>query len=102
MSAEQIQAVIDCQADMIDAIDAQDATAIIRASEALAGAVSRLRDADGWPSDPLVADRLRHALRKNQAAAIRINLLAHWTRQRIDRLAELRGQPASRDGYNIL
>lgn len=102
MSAEQIQAVIDCQADLIDAIDAQDASAIVRASEALAGAVAQLRDADGWPSDPVVAERLRYALRKNQAAAIRINLLAHWTRQRIDRLAELRGQSAPRDSYNTL
>lgn len=102
MSAERIQAVIDCQADLIDAIDAQDAPAIVRASEALAAAVAQLRDADGWPADPLVADRLRDALRKNQAAAIRINLMAHWTRQRIDRLAELRGQPERGHGYNIL
>lgn len=102
MSAERIQAVIDCQADLIDAIDAQDAPAIVRASEALAAAVAQLRDADGWPADPLVADRLRDALRKNQAAAIRINLMAHWTRQRIDRLAELRGRSERGNGYNIL
>lgn len=77
----------------------QDVSAIVRASEALAGAVSHLQGSDGWPADPLTADRLRQALRENQAAAIRINLMAHWTRQNIDRLAELRGQLPRQNGY---
>lgn len=102
MSAESIEAVLDCQTDLITAIDAQDAGAIVRASEALAAAVSKLRHVDNWPADPLAAERLRAALRQNQAAAIRINLMAHWTRQNIDRLADLRGQRAHQTRYKLL
>lgn len=90
MSADHIEAVLDCQTDLIAAIDTQDAGAIIRASEALAAAVAQLGDVETWPAEPMAAERLRGALRQNQAAAIRINLMAHWTRQNIDRLAELR------------
>ena len=99
MSAESIEAVLDCQTDLITAIDTQDAGAIVRASEALAAGVSKLRYVDNWPADPLAAERLRVALRQNQAAAIRINLMAHWTRQKIDRLADLRGQRAHQSRY---
>ena len=99
MSAESIEAVLDCQTDLITAIDTQDAGAIVRASEALAAAVSKLRYVDHWPADPLAAERLRAVLRQNQAAAIRINLMAHWTRQKIDRLADLRGQRAHQSKY---
>ena len=99
MSVESIEAVLDCQTDLIAAIDAQDAGAILRASEALAAAVAQLRNVDSWPSDHLAAERLRGALRQNQAAAIRINLMAHWTRQNIDRLAELRSLNARQRLY---
>lgn len=99
MSAESIEAVLDCQTDLIAAIDSQDAGAIVRASEALAAAVTQLRNVETWPSDPLAAERLRGALRQNQAAAIRINLMAHWTRQNIDRLAELRTLKARQNLY---
>ncbi|MBK6707434.1 MAG: hypothetical protein IPG54_08070 [Sphingomonadales bacterium] len=90
MSVEAIEAVLDCQSDLITAIDASDVDAIVRASEALAAAVTRLRNVESWPADALAAKRLRSALQQNQAAAIRINLLAHWTRQNIDRVADLR------------
>ena len=102
MSGEKIQAVLDCQADLIKAIDTQNATAIIHASEALAGAVAALRNSDDWPRDPLTADRLRNALRENRAAAMQINLLAHWTRRKIDRLSELRSQHGPQNPYKTL
>lgn len=99
MSAESIEAVLDCQSDLIVAIDGRDPGAILRASEALAAAVSQLGEVGEWPSDPLTADRLRDALSQNQAAAMRINLMAHWTRQKIDRLMELRSQNARQRQY---
>lgn len=102
MSAEAIEAVLDCQSDLITAIDTRDVDAIIRASEALAAAVTRLRNVESWPADALAAERLRSALHQNQAAAIRINLQAFWTRQNIDRLAEIRAIRSSGGGHKIM
>ena len=102
MSAEKIEAVIDCQADLIEAIHLQDASAIVRASEALACAVADLRDCHSWPSDPAVAERLRSAMRANQAATMQIDLMAHWTRQKIDRLSVLRRNRNNENGYKHL
>ncbi len=90
MSAALIEAVLDCQTDLITAIDRQDADAIVRATEALAGAVATLRDAPDWPGFAPAAERLRYAMAQNGQALMRINLLKHWTRQRIDRVNELR------------
>jgi hypothetical protein len=42
------------------------------------------------------------ALRKADAARIRVNILSDWTRQRLDRLTELRGgQPASYGKHRV-
>lgn len=90
MSAERIETVIDCQSDLIAAIDRQDSAAIVRASEALAAAVSLLGDASEWPEFAPAADRLRRAMAQNEAALQRLNLLRHWNRQRIDRINEIR------------
>jgi hypothetical protein len=102
MSAERIEAVLDCQAALISAIDAQDADAIVRASEALAAAVSALGDVKDWPAEDRNADRLRAVLDQNRTAAMRVNSLAHWTRQRIDRIAELRGTQPRHDRTRYL
>jgi hypothetical protein len=91
MSAERIEAVLERQATLIAAIDAQDADAIVRATEDLAAAVSALGDVQDWPTDGDNASRLRAALDQNRAAAMRVNSLAHWTRQRIDRINDVRG-----------
>lgn len=92
MSAECIEAVIDCQTDLIAAIDQQDVDAIVRASEALAAAVSQLGDIDRWPDYAPAADRLRRAMAQNESALQRLNLLRHWNRQRFDRVNELRSR----------
>ncbi len=90
MNDVRIEAVLDCQSDLIAAIDRQDADAIVRASEALAAAVNMLGDETRWPEYAPAADRLRRALEANGAALQRLNLMRHWTRQRIDRINELR------------
>jgi hypothetical protein len=90
MNDLRIEAVLDCQSDLLAAIDRQDADAIVRASEALAAAVSMLGNDADWPEFVPAANRLRLALEQNTAALQRLNLMRHWTRQRIDRINELR------------
>ncbi len=94
MTTERIESVLDCQSDLIDAINRQDSDAIVRASEALAHAVSQIGDAAQWPDFAPAAERLHRAMEQNQAALQRLNLLRYWTRQRIDRMEELRNKRA--------
>ena len=90
MSTDRIEAGLDCQPDLIHAIDRQDSDAIVRASEAQAAAVNRLGDTAEWPDFAPAADRLRRAIVQNEAALQRLNLLRHWNRQKIDRVNALR------------
>lgn len=85
-----MQRVIDCQAELIAALDAQDADAIIIASNALADAVEHMRHS---PSP--VREALVFGLKQAEAARIRVKYLTAWNRQKIDRLAEVRGQFSS-------
>lgn len=88
MSDDKMQTVIDCQALLIAALDAQDPDAILRASVGLADAVEDLRHSAAAP----VGDSLVFGLKQAEAARIRIKYLTAWNRQKIDRLAVLRGQ----------
>ncbi|ALC14053.1 hypothetical protein LH20_19005 [Sphingopyxis sp. 113P3] len=77
---------------LVGALDGQDPGAIIAASEALATAVILFRSApipagSEGEARVLIAD----VLKQLEAAAIRVNLLKDWTRQRIDRNHALRG-----------
>ncbi len=76
------------QAELIEALDAGDADAILCASDALALAVAAVRDQSAN------TDRasIEHGLKLADSASRRINYLSAWNRQKIDRLAELRGQ----------
>jgi hypothetical protein len=88
--AEQLsfQAVLDCQARLIAALDASDADTIHSASAALSVAMEELRLARGSIDRSL----LELGLKQAEAARIRVKYLAAWNRQKIDQLAELRGQ----------
>jgi hypothetical protein len=93
MTTDDIDAIMAWQSELIAALDAQDAAAIISASEALAAAVAAGRNnAVGRPEAGL-ADHISAALQQNKAAAMRTNSLLHWTRQRIGKINELRGVP---------
>lgn len=85
------ETVIARQAELIAALDAQDAEMVASATAALAKAIVRLRDA------PCAADqqRLTCGLKQVEAALIRVKYLTAWNCQKIDRLAELRGQSRS-------
>lgn len=82
--------VIECQARLIAALDARDADAILGATKALARAVELSRGEHRAAS----IEQLVHGLKQADAARIRVKYLTAWNRQKIDRLAELRGQIA--------
>jgi hypothetical protein len=86
-----IEGVIDCQTRIIAALDAQDADAILSATVALEHAVEALRH----QPNPVAPERLAHGLKQAEAARIRVKYLTAWNRQKIDRLAECRGQTSS-------
>lgn len=88
--AEQMgfQAVLDCQARLIAALDAQDVDVIQSASIELLAAMEELRLHRGSIDRSL----LELGLKQTEAARIRVKYLTAWNRQKIDRLAELRGQ----------
>jgi hypothetical protein len=86
--------VVACQDEMIEALDRRDAEAIELATIALAEALHGLAGQGAvYAGDEAQIDL---ALRKADAARIRVNILSDWTRQRIDQLSEIRsGSPLS-------
>lgn len=91
MTLDDIETIMARQSELIAALDAQDADAITLASEALAAAVAIGRNRDAVRHEPDGLSRIGDALQQNKAAALRTNTMLHWTRQRIGRIAELRG-----------
>lgn len=86
-----IERVIDRQQALLAALDARDAGAIEAATAALTAALTALRAPGALQADAAALTQLDHARKQSEAARIRINVLSDWNRQRIDRLAELRG-----------
>jgi len=86
---EEVQAQLDA---LVASLDGHDAGAIIAATEALATAVILFRSSKVPPGREQHARMLVDSvLRKLEAAAIRVNILRDWTRQRIDRNHQIRG-----------
>lgn len=83
--------LIACQSDLIAALDSSDADAVTVASRALADVLAALPGDDS----PVDADQLAFGLKQAEAARVRVKYLTAWNRQKIDRLAELRGQSSS-------
>ena len=86
---DQVQQKLDT---LIGALDGHDAGAIITATEALATAVILLRGAnipDG--TEHRARALMNKTLGQLEAAAMRVNILKDWTRQRIDRNHVIRG-----------
>ena len=82
--------MIACQDALLAALDARDADAIERATAALANATLTMEQPGAWETTPEARAGLDHAIKQSKAAAIRVNTLSHWTRQKIDQLDELR------------
>lgn len=86
-----IDNLIACQNDLIAALDARDADAVVAATHALAAAVDALSANDVMVDQELLA----HGMKQAEAARIRVKYLTAWNRQKIDQLAELRGQKSA-------
>ncbi|WP_428684823.1 hypothetical protein [Sphingopyxis sp.] len=89
MAIETVQTKLDL---LVGALDGQDAGAIITATEELATAVALFRGtAIPAGSEAQARSLITSTLAQLEAAAIRINVLKDWTRQRIDANHEIRG-----------
>ncbi len=93
MNAADVEAVIVAQAALIAALDAGDVAAIERATATLADLLGTLKQQNLVA--PMDRTRVDHALRQSDAARIRVNFLADRTRQRRERLAQVRGARAA-------
>jgi uncharacterized protein YecT (DUF1311 family) len=82
--------LISCQDALIAALDARDPGQIEMATADLASAVQMVKAQDVWRSGDTENDQIGHALRQSDAARMRVNYMADWTRQRIDQLDKLR------------
>lgn len=86
---DEVQSRLDT---LVGALDGQDAGAIIAATEELATAVILLRGAPiPSGSEHRARALIGQTLGQLEAAAMRVNILKDWTRQRIDRSHEIRG-----------
>ena len=97
MTLDHLDHIKKRQSDLIAALDAQDATAITVATEGLALALTLAKNDRTQLGRLASQERVAEALQSANSASIRINYLMHWTRQRIGRIADLRGQPMN--GY---
>lgn len=90
MTASAIELLIEAQSDLIAALDSGNVAAIENSTQAMAAAVEKVRAQDAW-RDTADLPKLDYAMKQSQAARMRINYLSDWTRQKIDRLFEIRG-----------
>lgn len=89
MMLDDVQSRLDA---LVGALDGQDAGAIIAATEDLATAVILFRGtAIPAGSEQRARILIGKTLGQLEAAAIRVNILKDWTRQRIDKSHEIRG-----------
>ena len=86
-----VEAVIAAQAALIAALDAGRVEEVEAATSALEVSVARLRSLDAVHAAEPRRDRIGFALRQGEAARARLNVAAERNRQRLRRLAELRG-----------
>jgi hypothetical protein len=91
MSAE-IETLIECQTALIAALDAGDVAALEDATARVAKAVAAVRAQGGWTESGQAKDRIGHALKQAEAARTRVNFLTDRTRQRLERLHQMRGE----------
>lgn len=85
-----LDALIAGQAALIAALDSNDVSAIEQATKEMAHALEAVRGAE-LSLDTRAADDLDYAMKQSHAARIRVNCLSEWTRQKIDRLEQIRG-----------
>lgn len=87
--SDPLKNVIAAQSSLIAALDARSPDDIVAATTRLAETIALLNEHNASRQD---AAKIDHAMRQSNAALTRVHILSDWNRQRIDRLAELRGQ----------
>lgn len=95
MTGDVISELIACQDRLLAALDARDVGAIEAATAALAKCVDGAKAQGVWRDGRELRSGIDHALRQNDAARIRVNIMSEWTRRRRAQLAELRGQASA-------
>lgn len=95
MTLTSIEALVACQDRMIAALDGRCPDAIATATADLALAIVAAKQTGLPEHGQRDRERIDHALRQNDAARMRVNILSDWNRDRTDRLAELRGASAT-------
>ena len=98
MNETAIVALIARQKLLIEALDADDATAIADHSAGIDEALVRVRAASGRPS-PQARALAEEAIVLADAARVRINVLADMTQRRLARLAVATGKGAATQTY---
>jgi hypothetical protein len=83
--------LIAAQTHLIEALDARLPDDIVAASANLADSVAKLKARAAEPIGTNSTAMIEHAIKQTDAARMRVNILSDWNRQRIDKLAELRG-----------
>jgi hypothetical protein len=96
-----IDHILRAQASLIAALDSRDAAAIENASAALAMANTALQAMGAVHAQDDLRQKLAKGIMQSDAARTRVNCLSQWTRQRIDRLDELRGRSSQNTYSNI-
>jgi len=89
MMLDEVQSRLDA---LVGALDGHDAGAIIAATEDLATAVILFRGTRiPAGSEHRARALIGKTLGQLEAAAVRVNILKNWTRQRIDKNHDIRG-----------
>ncbi|MEK6638123.1 MAG: hypothetical protein AABY88_08575 [Pseudomonadota bacterium] len=101
MSASLINRLVDAQAALIIALDARNADEIEKTTRVLNNTLSEMKARGGWHDEGDAREQVGYALKQAEAAKMRVNYLSDWTRQRIDRIAELRGIPTNQTYENV-
>jgi hypothetical protein len=95
MSISILDDLIESQHQLLAALDSRDVTAIERATENLARDLAIAKSADVWPDQTMPRTKLEYAMKQADAAQTRVNYLADWNCQKIEKLAALRGQSST-------
>ncbi len=91
MMSDPIEQIVAAQTRLIAALDLRIPEDIVAATSELAAAISAFKSSEGSIIGAEALSRIDYAGRQGDAAQARVNILSDWNRQRIDRLAELRG-----------
>jgi acyl-CoA reductase-like NAD-dependent aldehyde dehydrogenase len=92
MSLQALGRLQTAHENLICALDANDVEAIEQRLEQMRSAIEAVRSAGGWRDCPQLKERARLIAKLAEAARIRVNFLTDLTAQRLQMLADARGE----------